>query len=102
MNKDDEREWIDTGALTVLELIEEEEDDIRDFAVWHQWITDGRPLLSDKAKARLEAVEKALETCENCRGRLTFNSCNSGGVQVYAEKQECPLAPIRRAWEKEK
>ncbi len=59
--KEVEKKAIHPAALAVLELTEEE-DDIKDFAAWHQWITDGRPLLTEEAIILLENGEARRES----------------------------------------
>ena len=83
---DNERKWIHPTALAVLDGIDKQTlVDALD-----SWEETGRPLLTDEAKAVLEAVEQEMKRCDRCR-------LDKYGCIVY-NGEPCEMGKIRQAW----
>jgi len=57
MSDDNERKWMDERALAVLDKVQGFNDSPREY---YDYVVAQRPLLTPRAKAVLEAVEKAI------------------------------------------
>lgn len=86
----DEREYIHPLALVVLD---------NSYATSGSliWSLHTKPLLSEKARAILGAVEAAMRICDDCEA-LAASTPSSPTVCSLEGDEGCPICSIRRAY----
>ena len=96
MSDDSEKRWTTVWAQITIENDGYCEEVAHESKGYEEWWRAGRPLLTPRARAVLEAVEAAVKECNECDSN--YADCK---IQLHARamEQHCPLAPIRKAME---